>query len=68
MKLVFILFAISLAVTENAFANIRASRMRPVPEAQHLKANGRSLEVKSEDLLVDCDQNKCRFAATPPRK
>ncbi len=63
MNLFFILFAILLVEPESAIANIRASRMRPVPEAQHLKARGRNLEVQSEDLLVDCDQNKCRFAA-----
>ncbi len=63
MNMYVILVAIVLVAPEPALANIRASRMRPVPEAQHLKASGRSLEVKSEDLLVDCDQNKCRFAA-----
>ena len=64
MNKVFILIVFLLFVADCAFANIRASRHRPIPEGQHPKPNGTSITVESEDLLVHCDFDICRFAVT----
>ena len=63
MRFVVILLVLA-STSDPLFANIRRSRMRPVPEGQHLKSASQGLIVQSEDLRVNCDQDLCKFEVT----